>query len=55
MITTVAADRACGGGLPSAFAASIGAAVEPGCHPVYSEDLSDGQSCAGVRVVNPFA
>lgn len=35
--------------------AIIAAAVELGCHTVYSEDLSHGQSYAGVRVINPFA
>ena len=34
--------------------AIIAAAVELGCHTVYSEDLSHGQSYAGVRVINPF-
>jgi len=34
--------------------AIIAAAVELGCHTVYSEDLNHGQSCAGVRVINPF-
>ena len=32
----------------------IAAAVELGCPTVYSEDMSDGQDYAGVRVVNPF-
>jgi predicted nucleic acid-binding protein len=32
----------------------IAAAVELGCHTVYSEDLNHGQSYAGVRVINPF-
>lgn len=34
--------------------AILAAAIELGCDTVYSEDLSDGQSYAGVRVVNPF-
>lgn len=34
--------------------AIIAAAVELGCHTVYSEDLNNGQIYAGVRVVNPF-
>jgi len=34
--------------------AIIAAAVELGCHSVYSEDLNHGQSYAGVRVINPF-
>ncbi len=34
--------------------AIIAAALELGCHTVYSEDLNDGQSYAGVRVINPF-
>ncbi len=34
--------------------AIIAAAVELGCHTVYSEDLNHGQSYAGVRVINPF-
>ena len=34
--------------------AIIAAAVELGCHTVYSEDLSNGQIYAGVRVINPF-
>jgi predicted nucleic acid-binding protein len=33
----------------------IAAAVELGCHTVYSEDLNHGQIYAGVRVINPFA
>ena len=33
----------------------IAAAVELGCHTVYSEDLSHGQIYAGVRVIHPFA
>lgn len=35
-------------------AAIIAAAMELGCHTVYSEDLNHGQSYAGVRVINPF-
>jgi predicted nucleic acid-binding protein len=35
--------------------AIIAAALELGCHTVYSEDLNHGQSYAGVRVMNPFA
>ncbi len=35
-------------------AAIIAAAVELGCHTVYSEDLNHGQVHAGVRVINPF-
>ena len=35
--------------------AIIAAALELGCHTVYSEDLNHGQSYAGVRVINPFA
>lgn len=34
--------------------AIIAAAVELGCHTVYSEDLNHGQLYAGVRVINPF-
>ena len=34
--------------------AIIAAALELGCHAVYSEDLNHGQSYAGVRVINPF-
>jgi predicted nucleic acid-binding protein len=34
--------------------AIIAAALELGCHTVYSEDLNHGQSYAGVRVINPF-
>jgi len=32
----------------------LSAAIELGCHTVYSEDLNDGQDYAGVRVCNPF-
>jgi predicted nucleic acid-binding protein len=35
-------------------AAIIAAALELGCHTVYSEDLNHGQDYGGVRVVNPF-
>ena len=34
--------------------AIIAAALELGCHTVYSEDLNHGKNCAGVRVINPF-
>jgi predicted nucleic acid-binding protein len=34
--------------------AIIAAALELGCHTVYSEDLNHGQCYAGVRVINPF-
>lgn len=34
--------------------AIIAAAVELGCHTVFSEDLNHGQVYAGVTVVNPF-
>lgn len=34
--------------------AVLAAALELGCHTVYSEDLSHGQSYAGIRVINPF-
>ncbi len=34
--------------------AIIAAAIELGCHTVYSEDLSHAQSYAGVCVINPF-
>jgi len=34
--------------------AIIAAALELGCHTLYSEDLSHGQSYAGVLVINPF-
>jgi predicted nucleic acid-binding protein len=36
-------------------AAILSAAQALGSHTVYSEDLSDGQLYAGVRVVNPFS
>lgn len=32
----------------------LAAAVELGCHTVYSEDMNDGQDYGGIRVVNPF-
>lgn len=35
-------------------AAILAAALELGCHTLYSEDLSHGQDYAGVRVINPF-
>jgi predicted nucleic acid-binding protein len=35
-------------------AAMIAAALELGCHTLYSEDLNSGQEYDGVRVVNPF-
>jgi predicted nucleic acid-binding protein len=34
--------------------AILAAALELGCHSVYSEDLNHGQSYAGIRVINPF-
>lgn len=34
--------------------AIFAAALELGCHTVYSEDLNHGQSYAGIRVINPF-
>ncbi len=34
--------------------AILAAAIELGCGTVFSEDLNDGQSYAGVKVVNPF-
>jgi len=33
----------------------IAAALELGCHTLYTEDLNHGQSYDGVRVLNPFA
>jgi len=33
----------------------IAAAVEAGCRTLYSEDLANGQTVRGVRIVNPFA
>lgn len=35
--------------------AIVAAALELGCHTVYSEDLNHGQNVAGVRVIDPFA
>lgn len=35
-------------------AAIIAAALELGCHTLYSEDLNHDQDYDGVRVVNPF-
>ena len=35
-------------------AAMIAAALELGCHTIYSEDLSHGQDYGGVTVLNPF-
>ncbi len=32
----------------------IAAALELGCHTLYSEDFNHGQDYGGVRVVNPF-
>jgi predicted nucleic acid-binding protein len=34
--------------------AILAAALELGCHTVYSEDMNHSQSYAGVRVINPF-
>jgi predicted nucleic acid-binding protein len=36
-------------------AAILAAALELGCHTVYSEDLNHGQTYAGVHVINPLA
>ena len=36
-------------------AAILAAALELGCHTVYSEDLNPSQTYAGLRVINPFA
>ena len=33
----------------------IAAAIAAGCRTLYSEDLADGQTIRGVRIVNPFA
>jgi predicted nucleic acid-binding protein len=33
----------------------IAAAVDAGCRTLYSEDLANGQTIQGVRIVNPFA
>ncbi len=35
-------------------AAMIAAALELGCHTLYTEDLNHGQDYGGVRVINPF-
>jgi predicted nucleic acid-binding protein len=35
-------------------AAILAAAKQLGCHTVFSEDMSDGQTYDGVTVVNPF-
>lgn len=35
-------------------ASIVAAALELGCHTLYSEDLNHGQDYGGVRVVNPF-
>ena len=35
-------------------AAMVAAALELGCHTIYSEDLSHGQDYGGVTVLNPF-
>lgn len=35
-------------------AAIIAAALDLGCHTLYSEDLSHGQTYDGLKVVNPF-
>jgi len=35
-------------------AAVIAAARTAGCTAVYSEDMNDGQSIGGVKIVNPF-
>jgi len=35
-------------------ASIIAAALELGCHTLYSEDLHHGQNYDGVRVINPF-
>ena len=32
----------------------IAAAIELGCHRIYSEDLNHGQKYDGVEVINPF-
>ena len=34
--------------------AIVAAALTLGCDRIYTEDLADGQSIDGVRVVNPF-
>ena len=35
-------------------AAIVAAALELGCHTLYTEDLHHGQDFGGVRVINPF-
>jgi predicted nucleic acid-binding protein len=35
-------------------AAIVAAALELGCHTIYSEDLNHGQDYGGVRGINPF-
>lgn len=35
-------------------AAIVAAALELGCHTIYSEDLNHGQDYGGARVFNPF-
>lgn len=35
-------------------AAILAAALELGCHTLYSEDLNHGQNYDGVKVINPF-
>jgi predicted nucleic acid-binding protein len=35
-------------------AAIIAAALDLGCHVLYSEDLNHGQDYEGVKVINPF-
>ncbi len=35
-------------------AAMVAAALELGCHTIYSEDLSHGQDYGGITVLNPF-
>lgn len=32
----------------------LAAAIELGCHTLYTEDFTDGQIVDGVRIVNPF-
>ena len=32
----------------------IAAAIDAGCRTLYSEDLANGQTIQGVRIVNPF-
>ena len=33
----------------------VAAAMEAGCHTLYSEDLQDGQKFGELRIENPFA